>query len=46
MGRQVAVVLYVAGVLPDIAERVLSHAIPGVRGVYDRHSYFDQKLMP
>jgi integrase len=28
-----------AGVRPDIAERVLGHAIPGVGGVYDRHSY-------
>lgn len=28
-----------AGVRPDIAERVLGHAIAGVEGVYDRHSY-------
>ena len=28
-----------AGVRPDIAERVLGHAISGVEGVYDRHSY-------
>jgi integrase len=28
-----------AGVRPDIAERVLGHAIPGVQGVYDRHAY-------
>ena len=28
-----------ASVRPDIAERVLGHAIPGVRGIYDRHSY-------
>jgi integrase len=28
-----------AGVNPDIAERCLGHAIPGVRGVYDRHQY-------
>ena len=28
-----------AGVRPDIAERVLGHAIKGVEGVYDRHSY-------
>jgi integrase len=28
-----------AGVRSDIAERVLGHAIPGVEGVYDRHSY-------
>jgi integrase len=32
-----------AGVRPDIAERVLGHAIPGVEGVYDRHSYRDEK---
>jgi integrase len=28
-----------AGVLVDVAERCLGHVIPGVRGVYDRHSY-------
>jgi integrase len=28
-----------AGINPDIAERCLGHAIPGVRGVYDRHQY-------
>jgi integrase len=32
-----------AGVRPDISERVLGHAIPGVEGVYDRHSYSDEK---
>ena len=32
-----------ADVRPDIAERVLGHAIAGVEGVYDRHGYFDQK---
>jgi integrase len=32
-----------AGVSPDVAERVLGHAIPGVRGVYDRHGYLDEK---
>ena len=32
-----------AGVRPDISERVLGHAIPGVEGVYDRHSYLDEK---
>ena len=32
-----------AGVGPDIAERVLGHVIPGVRGVYDRHEYLDEK---
>jgi integrase len=32
-----------AGVASDIAERVLGHAIPGVRGVYDRHRYESEK---
>jgi integrase len=32
-----------AGVYSDIAERVLGHVIPGVRGVYDRHAYEDEK---
>ena len=32
-----------AGVRPDIAERVLGHAIAGVEGVYDRHQYADEK---
>lgn len=32
-----------AGVPSDIAERVLGHVIPGVRGTYDRHAYFDEK---
>ena len=32
-----------ADVRPDIAERVLGHAIPGVEGVYDRHQYSEQK---
>jgi integrase len=32
-----------AGVRPDIAERVLGHAIPGVEGVYDRFHYDDEK---
>jgi integrase len=27
------------GVSADIAERVLGHAVPGLRGVYDRHSF-------
>jgi hypothetical protein len=27
----------------DIAERVMGHAIAGVEGVYDRHSYRDEK---
>ena len=32
-----------AGVRPDIAERVLGHAIPGVGGVYDRHHYDQER---
>jgi integrase len=32
-----------AGVSADIAERCLAHVIPGVRGVYDRHAYLEEK---
>jgi len=32
-----------AGVRPDISERVLGHAIAGVEGVYDQHSYDAEK---
>lgn len=32
-----------AGVRPDISERVLGHVIPGVEGVYDRHTYEAEK---
>src|SRR5262245_60480548 len=32
-----------AGVRPDIAVRVMGHAIAGVEGVYDRHAYRDEK---
>jgi integrase len=32
-----------AGVRPDIAERVMGHAIAGVEGVYDRHKYQAEK---
>jgi integrase len=31
------------GVASDIAERCLGHVISGVRGVYDRHEYYDEK---
>jgi integrase len=31
-----------AGINSDIAERCMGHAIPGVRGVYDRHQYLDE----
>ena len=32
-----------AGVRSDVAERIMGHAIPGVEGVYDRHSYREEK---
>jgi integrase len=32
-----------AGVSNDIAERCLAHAMGGVRGVYDRHAYLEEK---
>ena len=32
-----------AGVTSEHAERVLGHVIGGVEGVYDRHSYMDEK---
>jgi integrase len=32
-----------AGVDSDHAERALGHIIGGVRGVYDRHEYYDEK---
>jgi integrase len=32
-----------AGVAPDIGERCLGHVISGVRGVYDRFEYRDEK---
>jgi len=31
------------GVSSDIAERVLGHVLPGVRGVYDRYEYLNEK---
>jgi integrase len=31
------------GVRPDIAERVMGHALQGVEGVYDRHAYVAEK---
>jgi integrase len=34
-----------AGVATDHAERCLGHVIGGVRGVYDRHEYYDEKAM-
>jgi integrase len=32
-----------AGVQTEISERVLGHALQGVRKTYDRHEYFDEK---
>jgi integrase len=32
-----------AGVRPDVSERVLGHVIRGVEGIYDRHSYQEEK---
>jgi integrase len=32
-----------AGVSENVAERVLGHALPGVRGVYNRYDYADEK---
>jgi integrase len=32
-----------AGVAPDIAERCLGHVIGGIRGVYDRWEYLEEK---
>ncbi len=32
-----------AGVRPEVAEKVMGHSIKGVEGVYDRHSYRDEK---
>jgi integrase len=32
-----------AGVASDHAERCLGHVLGGIRGVYDRHAYYDEK---
>jgi integrase len=32
-----------AGVAPDHAERALGHVLPGIRGVYDVHGYYEEK---
>lgn len=34
-----------AGVAADIAERVIGHILPGIRAVYDRHDYLDEKAV-
>jgi integrase len=31
------------GVRPDVSERLMGHALPGVEGIYDRFSYADEK---
>ena len=41
--RTVATNLPRLDVSPDIAERVLGHRIGGMRGVYNRYSYLDEK---
>ena len=28
---------------PDVAESVLAHVKPGIRGVYDRYEHLDEK---
>jgi len=33
-----------AGVNSDIAERCMGHALPGVRGTYDKHHYIPEML--
>jgi integrase len=32
-----------AGIIPDVAERCLGHAIPGIRATYDRHDFLPEK---
>jgi integrase len=32
-----------AGIAPDHAERACGHVIPGIRGTYDVHGYYDEK---
>jgi integrase len=41
--RTVRSLMACAGVSSEHAERVLGHAILGVEGTYDRHSYADEK---
>jgi len=31
------------GVPRDISEMCLNHKLPGVEGIYDRHTYFDER---
>jgi len=41
--RNARSVLSKIGISRDIAKRALGHAIPGIEGVYDRHSYYEGK---
>jgi hypothetical protein len=34
-----------AGVPTDVAEQCLGHVLPGIRQVYDRHKYLDEKRL-
>jgi integrase len=34
-----------AGVPSDVAEQCLGHVLPGIRQVYDRHKYLDEKRL-
>jgi integrase len=43
MRRTARTLMTKAGIEPDHAERALGHVIGGVRGVYDRHAYRDEK---
>jgi integrase len=27
----------------EVAEAILAHSVPGIRGTYDRHDYFEEK---
>jgi integrase len=31
------------GVMPHVAERCLNHKVKGVKGIYNRHDYFDER---
>ena len=42
-GRTARSLMSRASIRPDIAERVLGHAINGVGGIYDRHQYREEK---
>jgi integrase len=37
--------LSAAKITPDIAEIVTGHVIPGIRGIYDRHDFKDERRM-